>query len=324
MNYNLSPKLYTNVSIEALKQNITLEYRLWAMMRSYVQQNFGTTKGATKVHQLTHVGFRNMLKSFGFSRQLYYKFINNHSSTFFTVTDEYITFKGLANVCSTLNVLPGHVYRINIEYMKNFDMFNAYCYYGYFANHINNVMQSREHIQRETNVSKGTQLKYESMLDLTKYENYFVFNPNGFNKDLEIAESVIENNATVNIVNNDKTKNYVLYQSANTYLAYTSRIKLFNDKETRRIYSQKGYSLKTAYRKDVQQSGKELKPNVLNVRTLNDKSIALRGLIANQMDEHFINDFGYLKSLTNNKPNVRIFFVHNFTEHLESIRNYTL
>jgi hypothetical protein len=316
MNTKFEPKLYTNVSLEALKLNITLEYRLWCIMRSFVQTTHGTETGATKVHQLTHENFRKMLNTLGFSRQLYYKFVNSSPTTFFTVTDDYITFKGLSNVCKTLNVMPGHVYRMPIELMKKFDIFNAYCYYGYFANHINNVMQSRETIATETNVSKVTQIKYEGILGITKFRNYFVFDPNGYNDGLEIAESIIEKDAIVNITNINKTKTYLLFQSVNTYLAFTRNIQLFNDKETRRIYAQNGVPMHTAYRNDTQQSGKELTPNVLNVRLFTDKNVALRGLIANEVDSHFINEFNYLRKLTLDK-NTRVFFVHNFSQVLK-------
>lgn len=319
---NFEPKLYTNISIESLKQEITTEYRLWALMRSYVQRVYSNNTGATKVHQLTHAEFRTMLNRFGFSRQLYYKFVANPTNVFFSINEKYITFKGLATVCRNLNVMPGHVYRVPVEQMKKLDTFNAYCYYGYMANHINNVMQSREAIADATNVSKVTQIKYESILGLTKYQNYFVFNPDGFNDGLEIAESVIENNALVSIYNKDKSKNYLLFQSANTYMAYVNHIKLFNDKESKRIYNESGFKCKTAYRKESPQSGKELKLDKLNMRTLHDKTIALRGLIANEMDDEFIHDFGYLKTLTESNTNVRIFFVHNFSQALDSIRHY--
>lgn len=321
MRYNLQPKLYTNVSIESLKRDITLEYRLWVLMRSYVQTNFGTAKGATKVHQLSHENFRQMLKELGFSRQLYYKFIQTPTNVFFNINKKYITFNGLENVCGKLNIMPGHVYRVDFESIKKFDTFNAYCYYGYIANHINNVMQSRDSIAKATNVSKVTQIKYENILGITKYQNYFVFNPDGCNDGLEIAESVIENNVLTSIQSVDKSKNYFVYQSANTYLAYVNHIKLFNDKETKRIYSKKGFSNKSAYRKNVTQSGKELKADKLNIRTVNDKVSSLRGLIANEVDQHFINEFGYLKALKK-QDNVRVFFVHNFSQALDSIRNY--
>ena len=321
---NFSPKLYTNVSVYSLQHGIEQEYRLWVLMRSYVQIKFGNQYGSTKVHQLTHVAMRAMLTEYNISRQVYYKFIANNTGTFFNISDKYVTFKSLSAICKQFNILPGHCYRINIDKLINLDSFRAYCFYGYYANELNYAMKTREQIQRDTNICKVSQLKYEEIIGLNKFYNYFLIDPNGFNNGIDIPETVLNNNAWKTIKNVDSSKELILFQTSNTYLSYVNGIQLFNDKEVKRIYKAFGVRYNTAYRKNYQlpQSGGKTDPNGLIIRLLECKSNnGLRGLLANEMDEYFINDYPYLQCITANKYNVRVFFLCNYDQAVKHIQN---